>query len=564
MCYQHNKAATKATPTQWTTDRNGGLLLKIYTNMAIMSINGYILSNNTTSLCECLQGNCRHSFLLRQGATGENMQQGAQLNNFIMLHFPTTANNNGALHLWAKSRNKNGKMYRVFYGSPAELMKKATADDLQNRKQDYYITANTMTAGARGREFLFSFNNIVLDIDNHEKNADMRKLEHQGGALCQIFSDMLTEPGAPYVPNTIIYTGRGFQLWYNVEQIGYKCADAWETLNNEIIRQVQDIVENNDVLHGLSVDTGASRNAAGLYRFPVSYNTKSQTRARFYILHDESIDILTDVKKIRAKNKAAAKERITRFYTGSVYDIAERRHNSLLKLAQIRKGQTVERDNIIFCAFCVWAQVCNDDAAILTRLKEINATFAQPFTETEIKQYLKTAFRKRYKLKNKTIIERLNITEEEQDIIRLHATKTNREFERAQARELKTNKHAEIIRLYKAGELTQAEIAERVNVSLRTVNSVLKRAGARKKDVKQERMQLLKREQIRAFKRQIESHIRAKGGMCKNSTIYGGSTRREKSARGVSLRRLISFVPSVTDRAPRFLNCSVYKSALLT
>lgn len=466
------------------------------------------------------------------------------LAQFIGLHYAQENANNGMLHIWAKSHRKNGNMYRLYYGVPTLAEAKIKASKLQYAKRDFYITANTMQSGLRGQEYIFNYKNIVIDLDNHT-NADKQTLWHQAGALKQIYTDIMYEPGF-YAPNTIVSTGRGFQLWFNLEQVGYKCADAWKVLNEEIIKQTRAILEDyKDILKGLSIDTGASTNAAGLFRLPTTYNTKSKTSASLEIIHDEPINTLAEVKAIRQRNKLEQGAKVIQFYANSesaIYNMANYRHNALLNLAQIRteNKQKIERDNFLFCDFCIWANVFQDNAEILTKVKELNKAFNKPLDDKEITNNLKTACKKRYKAKNKTIIDRLNITEEEQAQIRFYAG-NNREEERAKTRKAKASKYTAIIDAYIKGKGTQSELAKLFKVSRKTINNILAKAGARKKDVKgankrieKNNAQIIKLEQIRAYKGHTESHkatyTKHSAGnnitnvkMCKKCTIYGGN-----------------------------------------
>ena len=270
-------------------------------------------------------------------------------------------------------------------------------------------------------------------------------------------------------------------------------------------------------------------------------------------MHDEAISTLAEGKEIRKRNKAAEQgAKIIKFNGSSesiIYNMASHRHNALLSLAQIRteQGQTIERDNFLFCDFCIWANVYQDNAEVLTKVKELNKAFNKPLSDKELTNNLKTACKKRYKAKNKTIIDRLAITEEEQAQIRFYAS-NNREAERSKTRKAKASKYNAIIEAYNNGKGTQSELAKLFNVSRKTINNILAKAGARKKDIKganrrieKKNAQIIKLEQIRAYKSQQESHkntykkhhtgnIKANTKdnvkMCKNCTIYGGNKAR--------------------------------------
>ena len=101
----------------------------------------------------------------------------------------------------------------------------------------------------------------------------------------------------------------------------------------------------------------------------------------------------------------------------------------------------------------------------------------------EITNNLSMAFCKRHQLKNEMIINRLQITAEEQEQIGLFAKGTDREVQRAAARKRKEDRNKQILFMYAAGS-TQEEIADKLNIFRRTVCNVLQAAGGRKCDAR--------------------------------------------------------------------------------
>ena len=469
------------------------------------------------------------------------------IEDFFDLHFPHS-DHHGMIHLWAKSRYKNQKMYRLAYGESEYIIDKLCNSKIMSAHQDYYLTANTMSAGTRDRDGLFSLNNIVLDIDNHAPGQDYHITQHQYGSFINIYQDMMMDASGRYIPNTIVCTGRGMQLWFSIEQIGYKRLDVWERLCNEIIRQTEELLnDHKDILQGLTIDTGASRNAAGLFRAPWSYNKKSKTYAEFEIIHDEQIDAMEAVKELKRSDRKSS--RVVNFATAT-NGAALRRHNSLIKLVKLRqdRGQVIERDNILFCDYCLWAGIYQDNAEIMIYVKALNALFKDPMPEKELLKNLSTATRKRYQLKNETIINRLQITAEEQELVGFFAKGTDREVKREAARKAKADRNKKILSMYASGS-TQEEIADKLDISRRTVCNVLEAAGARKCDagktnaqkasnqpeneaddkktigiIKAQNMASDDAEDIADIPSETEQKERDVGAdnLCKNRPIYGG------------------------------------------
>lgn len=420
------------------------------------------------------------------------------IDKFLALHYPVS-DHNGALHLWAKRQNSN-RMYRVCYGEAGKILEKIEQDHIGRRKKDYYLTANTVSAGARRSDALYSLNNIVVDIDNH--NRDQGDLDRQYRALQDIYTSF--DLYGYYIPNTIVKTGRGFQLWFSIEQMSYKLRDVWEDLTDEILRQTESILSEYPIFNGLTLDTGASRNISGLYRLPISFNSKSRTRAVLEILHDVPIDALAEVREIRKKKEKQAVVYRPRVES-SVYKQAEYRESSIVRLIKLRqdRGQTIERDNFLFCVFCVWSNVFKDEAEILERVLRVNNLFNHPFTEREVNSALYTAFRKRYRLRNATMISKLNVTAEEQEEVGLLCG--GREYKRIQARKGKSERDNKILSLYKDGQ-TQEEIAKTLQISRKTVCNVLMRLNARKSDLKKQAYKDIRDRYKQALKAKIKAY----------------------------------------------------------
>lgn len=436
-------------------------------------------------------------------------EQNNDINKFLELHF--ASDRDGALHLWAKKRTSN-QMYRVSYGTKDAISLKI-ASDIRNKKRDYYLTSNLMASGTRRSDALFSLKNIVIDIDNHSQ-TDNQKIEKQFDALQDIFSMLEDEI---YLPNTIVKTGRGFQLWYAIEQMSYKMLDVWQDLSEELIAQIGEILSSYPILDGLTVDNGASHNSSGLFRLPISYNSKSRSYADFVIIHDAPIDALSVVKEIRSERKTEKKP-IRHTETDSARLKADLRANSILKLLKTRqdRGQTIERDNLLFCLCCIYSGTITDDAELLAIILGANKLFTTPLEVADIERYFKTALKKRYKIKNKTIIERLAITETEQAEIGLLSG--TREEQRQTMRNAKALRNKKILELYQGGR-TQQEIADSLGIARRTVCTILKGANARKSDRKQSDRQIISEAYKQALKRQINAYKQTINRLKKNGLV---------------------------------------------
>jgi hypothetical protein len=98
------------------------------------------------------------------------------------------------------------------------------------------------------------------------------------------------------MPNSIVRTGRGVQLWWAILPC-YGGADYGISLyhHNKIkstfISHIARLIEEyGEELEGLDVDRGASSNPVGYFRLPGSYNTKAKCYTSLAVIHDKRYD----------------------------------------------------------------------------------------------------------------------------------------------------------------------------------------------------------------------------------------------------------------------------------
>lgn len=116
----------------------------------------------------------------------------------------------------------------------------------------------------------------------------------------------------------------------------------------------------------------------------------------------------------------------------------------------------------------------------MERVEDMNRRFAVPLPERELRAYLSSSEKVRYKLSNQKIIDLLAITPEEQAAIGFYPGGSGqnnlREQQRQEARDRKADRDAKICELYINGQ-NQKAIAEAVGCSEATVGRVLRREG---------------------------------------------------------------------------------------
>lgn len=419
------------------------------------------------------------------------------LQRFFALHFQTDGEHIGCVHL--AGVRSDGVFQRMIYGSPEQLIGKIEQLDPAHCCRPFYITANTFSAGSRSEGSLFSFHNIVIDIDCHGESSGETagQRDHKIDALrFFLVEDLLHDPEF-YAPNTITRTGRGLQLWWSVEQMAAGTAHArkingrhLQIVREHLERKLDQLIEaHKGVLDGLSVDRGASGNLSGLFRLPGSYNQKVRRFGSFEIIHDEQLNAYEAAKKIRTAAGTARKSekpaqtiRIPQS-DATAYATARSRQRSLEKLVQLRGSAAGEglRDEFAFCSYANWSQIYADHEAIMEHVENLNGLFADPLSEKQLERYLRTAKKKRYKLSTAGMIDRLQITDEEQEAIGLHPAGGNNRYKRQQEQEARAEakraRDEKILELWEAGE-RQEDIAAAAGCSMRTIQRVIAAADA--------------------------------------------------------------------------------------
>ena len=399
--------------------------------------------------------------------------------DFAALHFAPDPEHVGRAAVFG--RGKGGQLYRIFYCAADELPEKLEGFKLWN--QDYYITANTFAGGDRRAENLFTLQNIVVDVDCHAEGLSAAQRAH----MIDAFEFFLLEDLEGPRPNTIVKTGRGVQLWYAIEPVSHWKAQQYEAVRESLIEAVQRILADQAALSGLELDRGATHNAAGVFRLPGSYNSKTGARGSFYHLHDDRLDVLEEAQRLAVEEIRKPKAKIQQIPEGGADSVAvamfrQAKLGQLLTLRQQSGQQAGEelRDLFLFCLYNSWGRVCPDHEAIMERVEALNRRFLVPLPDRELRAYLSSSEKVRYKLSNQKIIDLLAITPEEQAAIGFYpggnGQNNLREQQRQEARDRKAERDAKICELYIDGQ-NQKAIAEAVGCSEATVGRVLRREG---------------------------------------------------------------------------------------
>lgn len=342
---------------------------------------------------------------------------------------------------------------------------------------DYYITkAQFKAAQTWDTDELFALNAIWVDIDAHEKASNCPNPEDALSLLSQGLEIWTELPE----PNIVVYSGRGFHLIWLIGQ----CAASLGFMASEISKHIGNAIQNllTDLqIIGYSVDSGYCSNIAGLTRIPGTFNTHANNYCTCEIRHSVRMSLVEEYKDLQfySKKSIATSEPCHRYMPTSAQDAGSRRVDALLKLIGLRENWEGYRDHFLLILFsaCQMAGYSNEEALRLAL--KANTQLKPALSEREVQSLLSTAAKKYYKMKNAYIVEKLNLTADEQAAIGISAMPTGaKKRGKNQARDARTaakrrKENRAIMRFHILGWSIGA-IAKKVN---RCYNTVKKRIG---------------------------------------------------------------------------------------
>lgn len=360
--------------------------------------------------------------------------------------------------------------------------------------RDYYITPNSFYGSDRQYQHLYQLKNIVIDVDFHillhGENSKLRDatLKKLTDLVC---SPLCADYGLPH-PNAVVFTGRGLQFWFRLEDCSAKLVYAYKPAVRYLEACLKDLMCDyiDYIGNALTIDGGASVKPSGLFRLPCTYNSKTKTKSSVEIYHDSPVNV-TDLcykANLRFNNTTTQKTSIPyRGWKGDADELAWFRYRALSALLEkrIAENESILRDEFLFLTYCSLCDSSLDDEHIFDLLREMNGKFPVPMPEDEWKTYLSTAIRKHYHYSNSKIIEELTITEEEQDLVNFYPTDETKRTKGTKPR-WKNDATAieQICKLCKKG-MTKKAIAKEIGCSAQTVTRIL---GKQKLKTKQEKL----------------------------------------------------------------------------
>lgn len=273
-------------------------------------------------------------------------------------------------------KSRRGKYFKNEYTPKQSCFDRHIMKYQHFGQRDLYISKNIHTGFCVSKKNILEFYNIVVDIDAHGALPE-HLAEDTPKLLHFLQTEVFGQDGVP-VPNTIVYSGRGIQLWYAIDSLAASMADQYILASRFIAGKIHEAISSSPMLDLYSVDMAASCKTAGLCRMPGTFNSSSNCYGMIQFIHDKKLNVL-DFCNYEIDPPKQVKPAIWKDgYTG----IAQHRREMIEKLLQIRledgddcKGM---RDLFCFVYFCAGFSGDIDEAYEAT--KRLNRRFPQPLS----------------------------------------------------------------------------------------------------------------------------------------------------------------------------------------
>lgn len=366
---------------------------------------------------------------------------------------------------------------------------------------DWYISANTfkIKSPKRSKENLFSYRNFVIDIDFHTKvlsDDDYQTIE-------EFIIEEFNCSGKPYSPSTVVATGRGFQLWYTIEETSNRLGWMYDIVANRLLENVKNRLS--DISDKFLKDTGStlfigfeadrcSLNSAGLFHLMNTVNQKNGRKALgvSFGKYNENDYTLTELlnglpetekekreqelKNEKAKEIKLTKKEVDELKDSIGNDFRENRLKFLKYLAKSRKSIIGCRDKLLFLYYNYAKQIYRGNIA--KKITELfNQSFAEPLPYKELKKIFGYIDRKIFlKFRNTTFLEFLDCSPKETKLFTagftVHHGKQN--SERNNNKLAKEERDKKILKMKKEGKNNTC-IAYVLGITTKTVQASLKK-----------------------------------------------------------------------------------------
>ena len=357
------------------------------------------------------------------------------------------SNSNG----WITRSVIDKKGYSQWHYKYAELK------DLDMSGENIYITLNTFYKPCRRLENIKELNTLFIDLDYYKtgKTKDQVLMDLEKNYFNQSIP----------IPNYVIDSGRGMYLIWLIKSVPSQALPLWKAVQDYLYKQLKCFGADRQAL-----------DATRILRVPGSINSKSKTVVNIldeyeyvYDLREIQNGFLPELKPYEKKKGRPSKinyiYRERSLYYGRIQDI--------IKLCELREYDLKgHRELILFLYRYYLCSFTEDIEKALNDALELNSMFRKALSKREVIRATRSAERcyldknKQYKYKNETLIELLEITEEEQRDMTIIISKE--EYKRRKRIRNKNSYNGEKAKkIYQEKLKSQGKLSEKEKISQR-------------------------------------------------------------------------------------------------
>lgn len=329
----------------------------------------------------------------------------------------------------AKLEDQDIKIYNTQYSGIREIVCEVQG------QANTYVSPNTYYIPSRRVNNIRQFRALYIDIDFDEDKYGKQEVIYYVWELAW-------KEEIPF-PTMVVDSGRGLHLYWRIQDAPYAALQTWQELEDYLYYK----------LKHLGADIKAT-DAARLLRLPGTINSKNNEECKvvhinnykehsMYYLREKYLGYKPKEQQLgfqQVKNLSQKKSGVINYFNS--YTLHMSRSQDILKILELRDYKVVGYRNFIIHCYTYWQGIYIRDIEELEALViELNNSFRQPLKITDIGAVIRSTqkavekfityendvragVRRRvtkgmrdkdgYWYKNETLIERLDITREEQ------------------------------------------------------------------------------------------------------------------------------------------------------
>ena len=269
-----------------------------------------------------------------------------------------------------------------------------------------YITLNTFYKTYRRIECIKELNALFIDLDTYKTGFTKEQI------LMNLNKNYFKQ--SMLIPNFIIDSGRGLYLIWLIKKVPSMALPLWKAVEEYFYKTLKEFGADRQAL-----------DATRILRIPGSFNSKTHTEVKIidnydylYELREIQNEYMPELSEKAPKRRGRPKKVSFIYRERSLYYT---RLQDLIKLCELREYHLKgHREFILFLYRYYLCYFTEDTEKSLNDTIELNNMFKQPLREQEVIRATKSAEKvylsknKDYKYKNETLINLLQISDDEQ------------------------------------------------------------------------------------------------------------------------------------------------------